>query len=89
MSHRTLELRRFFRSFCQDSFHRGADGFVFAVGAAEPAAGAADAVFEFADDSLYMVGTSFGLFRKSHPTNPFVAGQRSEALPGGESLIVG
>jgi hypothetical protein len=54
-----------------------------------PTTGAADAVFEFGDNSLHMIGTSFCLFRKSNPTNPLVAGEGSEALPSDKSFIVG
>lgn len=60
---------------------RWADGFIFTMDAADPAAWAADAFVEFADCSSNVLGPRGVFFDKRYPADPLVPGQRGQTLP--------
>ena len=77
--------RAFFRFSTEHPFLRPAQLFVLAVRAADPAAGTAHAFFEFSDGPFDVLFPGLVFFNKRHPTDPLVAGERSEAVPSGKS----
>lgn len=65
--------------------HRRADGLVFAVDAAYPAAGSAFTFLQLGDGP-FDVGLPGGrLLDGNIPANPLIAGQRRQAVPYGPS----
>lgn len=75
-----------FRLSANHPFLGGAHGFVGAVDTAEPTAGAAYTFLQLRNRSLDMVLSSLSSFDRYSPANPFVAGERRDALPRHESL---
>lgn len=71
----------FFRAPTEHPAHRSAYSFVFAMNATQPATGPAHAFLKFRNNSFYVILSRLFLLNKSSPTNPLIAGQRSNVFP--------
>ena len=75
-------------SFIEYPLHRTTDWLISAMNAAYPAARSAYSFLKLRDDPIDMLLPLRGCFNRDSPADPFIAGERRNVLPCGQSLLI-